>query len=110
MIFAICGLTVDGTGTERAGTSSVWAWAVVKTMAAHNSVARGSFLITAVEFPAVGFFIALPCSISCCSSTQIATMRVRRLPCNPKGVQLFPQSALTDRPSDRIAARFVTRS
>ena len=51
MIFANCGLTVLGTGTERAGTSSVWAWAVVNTIAAHNSVAVRNFVVTAVEFP-----------------------------------------------------------
>jgi hypothetical protein len=67
MIFAICGLTVMGTGTERAGTSSVWAWAAVKTIAAHNSIAVHNFVVTAVEFPA-SFFIALPCSVSCSST------------------------------------------
>src|SRR4051794_17514085 len=56
MIFANCGLTVVGTGTDRAGTSSVCAWAVAKVIAAYSSVAVRSF----VQFPAAGFFIALP--------------------------------------------------
>jgi N-acyl-D-aspartate/D-glutamate deacylase len=60
MIFAICGLTVDGTGTERAGTSSVCADAAVATIAAHNSVAVCNFLITAPGILLVGFFIAFP--------------------------------------------------
>src|SRR3954453_19758290 len=61
MIFANCGETVLGTGTERAGTSSVWALAVVKTIGTHNSVAVRSFLITAVGILLAGIFIALPC-------------------------------------------------
>jgi hypothetical protein len=60
MIFAICGLTVVGTGTDRAGTSRVCACAVVSTIAAHNSVAVCKFLITAVEILLAGFFIAFP--------------------------------------------------
>src|SRR5436305_3414597 len=92
MILANCGLTVVGTGTDRAGTSSGWAWAVVSTSAVHNSVAVHNFVVTAVEFPAAGCFIALPCSVLVLQR-KIATMRARRSPCNPTGLQLFPNES-----------------
>jgi hypothetical protein len=63
MILAICGLTVVGTGTERAGTSSIWAWAGNEPaipIAAHNSVVMRSFDATTVRIPAAGFLIAFP--------------------------------------------------
>jgi hypothetical protein len=61
MIFAICGLTVDGTGTERAGTSSVWAAAAPAVpIATHNSIVARSADVTHVWIPPAGCFIAFP--------------------------------------------------
>jgi hypothetical protein len=68
MIFAICGLTVDGTGTERAGTSSTGDAAVCAAaalnpaipIAAHNSVVAPSFDAANLWIPAIGFFIVSP--------------------------------------------------
>jgi hypothetical protein len=76
MIFAICGLTVEGTGTMRAGTfsiaaSAVWAWAVGKPTipiaahkknatqdknAAHKNIARRC-AFPGVPPPSTGFRI-----------------------------------------------------
>jgi hypothetical protein len=69
--------------------ASVWAWAVVKTIAAHNSVAVRSFVLTAVGFPA-GFFIALPCSVSC-SSTKDCDDARQTLPLQPHWSSLIPE-------------------
>jgi hypothetical protein len=93
MIFAICGLTVDGTGTERAGTSSVWAWAVVKpgnAIAAHNSIATRSAGVTNVRISVADCFIALPWSVFLFVVHRDDFVRAGRFPCNPFGVQLFP--------------------
>jgi hypothetical protein len=68
MIFAICGLTVDGTGTERAGTSSIGDAAVCAAaalnpaipIAAHNSVVARSAGGTNLRIPAAGSVIAFP--------------------------------------------------
>jgi hypothetical protein len=100
MIFANCGLTVVGTGTDRAGTSSVWAWAVLSTIAVHNSVAVHNLVVTAVEFPAAGFFIALPCSVSC-SSTKDRDDARQTLPLQPHGPSIIPE---------RISSLRATRS
>jgi hypothetical protein len=60
MIFAICGLTVEGTGTDRAGTLSIpasgdWAWAAdepVTPIAAHKIMTADR------RMASVGFLIA----------------------------------------------------
>jgi hypothetical protein len=81
MIFAICGLTVVGTGTARAGTSSVCAWAAVNpttAIAAHNSAVARSSDVTNGWIPVAGFFIALPLfSVFIRASTHIATICAR---------------------------------
>jgi hypothetical protein len=64
---------------------------VVSTIAAHNSVAVRSFVVTAVEFPA-GFFIALPCSVSC-SSTQDRDDARQTLPLQPHRSSIIPEQS-----------------
>jgi hypothetical protein len=109
MIFAICGLTVEGTGTDRAGTSSVWAWAVVETMAAHNNAATGSFRTTAVEFPAVGIFIAAPLFNFLLFFNADRDDAHQTPPLQPHARSIIPQPALIAG-TDRIAAGFVIQS
>jgi hypothetical protein len=66
MIFAICGLTVVGTGTECAGTSSigefaVWACATAKPaipIAAHKSALAVKCHLTALRIPLARRLIA----------------------------------------------------
>jgi hypothetical protein len=69
MIFAICGLTVVGAGTDRAGTSSmagaaVWACPAGRStipIAAHkNTIARGGRVATTRTALAGAALIALP--------------------------------------------------
>src|SRR3954462_14645307 len=72
MVFSSCGLTVPGTGTARAGTSSVGALAEVKDIPAHNNAAAGSLLIATVLYPAAGICIALPGSVFLLSSRDDA--------------------------------------
>jgi hypothetical protein len=61
---------------------------VVKAIAAHNSVT--SFVATAVEFPAAGFFIALPCSVSCFSTKDRDDAR-QMLPLEPRRPSIIPE-------------------
>jgi hypothetical protein len=63
---------------------------VVKAIAAHNSVAVRSFVVTAVEFPAAGFFIALPCSVSC-SSTKDRDDARQTFPLQPHRSSIIPE-------------------
>src|SRR5438270_5761974 len=67
MIFAICGLTVLGTGTEWAGTSStgafaVWAFpgAVLSIPSPAQSNAAASFHVARVRISLAGALIAFP--------------------------------------------------
>jgi hypothetical protein len=96
MIFAICGLTVVGTGTERAGTSSVWACAAVKPanpIAAHNSAVARSPDLTNAWIPIAGFFIAFSLfSLLIRASTHIATICARwTLPLQPHRCGIIPE-------------------
>jgi hypothetical protein len=67
MIFAICGLTVEGTGTERAGTFSIaastaWARAAGEpdvAVAAHKNPAVSNRRVTTIRTPPAGFLMAL---------------------------------------------------
>jgi hypothetical protein len=66
MIFAICGLTVEGTGTECAGTfniaaSTVWAGAAGKPTAAiatHKKLAVRNCRVTPIRIRSGGFLMA----------------------------------------------------
>jgi hypothetical protein len=63
---------------------------VFKAIAAHNSVAVRNLVVTAVGFPAAGFFIALPCSVSC-SSTQDRDDARQTLPLQPHRSSIIPE-------------------
>jgi hypothetical protein len=105
MIFAICGLTSEGTGTERAGTSSIagdvafWAKAAgykagyAATIAAHKAAVpmlRDLLNRFAVAFIARPLFrFCLFCSFSFCFSSATAQRRVRQPFCNPVGLTIF---------------------
>jgi hypothetical protein len=75
MIFAICGLTVAGTGTDRAGTSNiaelaVWACPAGNPrvpIAAHQKSAGAinfciNWEVTKIRIPSAGVLIAFPYS------------------------------------------------
>jgi hypothetical protein len=69
MIFAICGLTVLGTGTERAGTfsigaSAVWARAVEEAIIAAHKIIATRRCTFEIRTASLGFLIA--CSPAVC--------------------------------------------
>jgi len=87
MIFAICGLTVLGTGTECAGTSStgafaVWALlgAVLNIPTAAQSTAAAVFHVTRVRISLAGALIAFPLFTVFLFTRNYA---LRALLCNP---------------------------
>ncbi|HEV7601300.1 MAG TPA: hypothetical protein VGO49_13745 [Bradyrhizobium sp.] len=99
MIFAICGLTVVGTGTERAGTSSTGVAAVcavaagnpVAPIAAHNSVVARSLDVTNVRIAAAGFFIAFPGSVFCSCFNEYRDDARQTLFLQPRQRSIIPE-------------------
>src|SRR5207244_280525 len=80
--------TVPGTGTERAGTSRVCAWAEVKDIAAHNIAAPGSLLIATVLCPAAGIASRSPVSFLLSSRDDARPT----FPQQPLGRGIIPQA------------------
>jgi hypothetical protein len=98
MIFAICGLTVDGTGTEREGTSSIGDAAVCAAaalnpaipIATHNSVVAPSSDVTNLRIPATGFFIAFPLFFYWCFNASRRFV-CGTLPLQPHRCRIIPE-------------------
>jgi hypothetical protein len=102
MIFAIWGLTVLGTGKERAGTSSTGAvWALPTDGPSspnipHKTAAARDFHITAARISFAGALIAFPqFNFLCFRRTHCVLL------CNPGARLLFLQGA-TNHPSISI--------